>query len=96
MTLVISKYANAMNSMNSNDGGIEFDDEDLVDLDFLCEEEDDMDGVSILKTQRWQHKRINWELHVQKLLHEKHFVTEYRMSFNAFTHLCFLLSPLLE
>ena len=63
--------------------------EDLDNLDFLCEPDSS-------NQERWDHVRINWDLHVEKLLHEKHFSTEYRMSFNALCDLCLILSPLLE
>mmetsp|Transcript_3212 Transcript_3212/g.5258 ORF Transcript_3212/g.5258 Transcript_3212/m.5258 type:complete len:83 (-) Transcript_3212:85-333(-) len=54
--------------------------EDLDDLDFLCE--DEHENVS---KERWKHVRIDWDSHVKKLLHEKHFTTEYRMNYSAFT-----------
>ena len=66
-----------MNDLNDLD--------DLDDLDVLCE------PVSS-NSKRWEHERINWHLHVKKLLHEKHFTVEYRMSYSAFSELCLILS----
>ena len=45
---------------------------------------------------RWEHRRINWENHVDQLMHECKFANEYRMSFSAFEHLVDLLDESLR
>ena len=45
---------------------------------------------------RWVHERINWEEHVKKLLHEKRFDVEYRMSYAVWTQLRRILKPKLN
>ena len=64
--------------------------EDLEDLDFF----DNIHTVSY--KDKWKHVWIDWALYVKKILHEIHFPTEYRMSYIAFTWLCFILRPFLE
>ena len=75
-----------MSSLHDLDEDIE----DLEDLDIF----NDIHTVSYKK--KWKHFRIYWALHVKKLSHEIHFPTEYSMSYNAFTRLCFILRPFLE
>ena len=48
------------------------------------------------KQENWEHARIDWDLHVKKLLHETHFSTEYRMGYDDFNQHCSILSPFLE
>ena len=64
--------------------------EDLEDLDFFG------DVHTVSYKEKWKHVRIDWALHVKKLLHEIHYSTEYSMSYNAFTQLCFIIRPFLE
>ena len=64
--------------------------DDFEDLDFINED------ITLPRDDRWKHKRINWPLHVKKLLHEKSFNAEYRMSYFAYQKLCFLLDPFLS
>jgi len=67
------------------------DDDDWDDYMFL------VDGDEVeARGERWNHKRIYWPLHVEKLLHEKMFDRTYRMSHAAFTYLCIILRPTLE
>ena len=54
---------------------------------------DDNDKKRKKGEERWAHKRIDWKLHVQKLLHEKMFHKEYRMPHAAFVYLCIILGP---
>ena len=42
---------------------------------------------------KWQHERLSWNQHVEKLLHEEGFDRKYRMSYDAFTLLLDLLRP---
>jgi hypothetical protein len=39
----------------------------------------------------WQHERLDWDLHVEKLIHENRFHIRYRMSFEDFDALVQLL-----
>ena len=66
-------------------------DDDLDDCMYLFDGDED-DG----RGERWNHKRIDWPLHVKKLIHEKMFSRTYRMSHAAFTYLCIILRPKLE
>ena len=50
----------------------------------------------IPRRDRWDHTRIDWDAHVEKLHHEQHFKREYRMSLEAFNKLVFILSPSLQ
>jgi hypothetical protein len=43
---------------------------------------------------KWKHTRLNWNEHVEKLLHEESFDSHYRMSLEAFTTLVDLLCPM--
>jgi hypothetical protein len=43
------------------------------------------------RAHRWQHERLDWELHVRKLLHEKRFHIRYRMPLEHFDALVLLL-----
>lgn len=43
-----------------------------------------------------EHNEIDRKLHVQKLLHEKMFHKEYKMSQATFTYLCIILGPAVE
>jgi hypothetical protein len=43
------------------------------------------------RAHRWQHQRLDWDLHVKKLLHEKRFHIRYRMSLANFDALVLLL-----
>ena len=45
---------------------------------------------------RWQHERLDWDHHVNKLVHEKKFCNYYRMSPSAHRHLVRLLDPYLQ
>ena len=53
-------------------------------------------GDSIPRNDQWDHTRIDWDAHVEKLCHEQHFKREYQMSLQAFNKLVFILSPLLQ
>ena len=69
---------------------LHFLDEDLEDLEYL----DFFDNIhTVSYKEKWKHVQIDWALHVKKLLHDIHFSTEYRMSYNAFTRLCYILRP---
>ena len=45
---------------------------------------------------RWDHTRIDWDAHVEKICHEQHFKREYQMSLEAFNKLVCILSPSLQ
>jgi hypothetical protein len=60
------------------------------DMMFLQDISDNMRG------DRWDHKRLCWDGHVDQLMHEGKFKTEYRMSLTAHTELVRLLDPILE
>jgi hypothetical protein len=45
---------------------------------------------------RWDHARLNWDDHVEQLLHEGKFAREYRMSLPACEELISLLAPTLQ
>jgi hypothetical protein len=62
----------------------------VVALSFLESYERNLKPVRIPK---WEHQRIDWNEHVTKLLHEKRFHREYRMSLEAFNQLLELLRP---
>ena len=61
-----------------------------VALSFLESYERNSKPVQIPK---WEHQRIDWNEHVTKLLHEKRFHREYRMSLEAFNQLLEFLQP---
>jgi len=44
----------------------------------------------------WDHDRLIWTHHVEKLVHENRFHQEYRMSLSAHTELVKILDPFLE
>lgn len=44
---------------------------------------------------KWKHSRLNWNEHVEKLLHEEYFNATYRMSHEAFTSLLNFLHPMI-
>jgi hypothetical protein len=44
---------------------------------------------------KWKHSRLNWNEHVEKLLHEEEFDATYRMSHEAFTTLLDFLRPMI-
>lgn len=48
------------------------------------------------RSDRWNHCRVQWEDHVEQLLHEGNFEREYRMSTYAYDRLVELLSPRLQ
>ena len=50
----------------------------------------------IPRRDQWDHTRIDWDAHVEKLCHEKHFKREYQISLEAFNKLVFILSPSLQ
>ncbi|KAL7536885.1 hypothetical protein ACHAXR_007463 [Thalassiosira sp. AJA248-18] len=62
----------------------------INDLSHLNSVTDSMRG------HRWDHERIDWDTHVDKLLHERKFDTEYRMSLPAHGELVRILDPILE
>ena len=45
---------------------------------------------------RWRHNRLDWNAHVQQLIHEGRFANEYRMSPSAHCNLVRLLDPILQ
>jgi hypothetical protein len=45
---------------------------------------------------RWNHCRVEWDMHVEQLLHEGRFEREYRMSLSAHEQLVELLTPSLQ
>ena len=45
---------------------------------------------------RWHHNRLDWNAHVQQLIHERRFANEYRMSPSAHRNLVRLLDPILQ
>lgn len=47
----------------------------------------------LVTSKRWPHIRVQWDTHVQKLLHEKSFARTYRMTFSSFTKLVHLITP---
>lgn len=55
-------------------------------------DEDEVDG----RGERWDHKRIDWPLHVKKILNEKCFLEHTLCPHAAFTYLCIILHPILE
>ena len=67
----------------------------------------DMDDLTLLqwlsvvaehppRCERWNHCRVQWEDHVEQLLHEGNFEREYWMSAYAYDRLVELLSPRLQ
>jgi hypothetical protein len=81
----------------SKDGGINglLDDEandlrDLQDLQFL------QDTTSTWRSDRWDHKRLNWNSHVEQLQHEGSFGNEYCMTLPTYGKLIRILDPLLQ
>ena len=63
------------------------------------DEQDDLDELDYVNSERnirWHHNRVDWEQHVIKLLHEKRFNNEYKMSYEAFYNLTDILSPCLQ
>ena len=60
----------------------------MDDLDFILDEEDD----DLLRKDRWQHTRMDWNRHVAQLIHEDAFTTECHMSFQAWGRLSSILS----
>jgi hypothetical protein len=44
-----------------------------------------------VRVQAWQHERLDWDLHVKKLLHENRFHIRYRMALEDFDALVLLL-----
>lgn len=48
------------------------------------------------RSARWEHERLDWEKHVNKLTHEGKFANEYRMSISAFETLVEMLRPSLH
>ena len=59
------------------------------DFEIICDD-------PIPRRDRWDHTRIDWAAHVEKLCHEQRFKREYRMSLEAFNKLVFILSPSLQ
>ena len=45
---------------------------------------------------KWKHSRLNWNEHVEKLLHEEEFDATYQMSLEAFTTLLDFLCPMIS
>ena len=45
---------------------------------------------------RWRHNRLDWNAHVEQLIHERRFANEYRMSPSAHRNLVRLLDPILQ
>ena len=72
--------------------GDDDDDDDWEDYLFVVDD----DNKKRKRIDEWKDDRIDWERHVQKLLHKKRFHKEYRMSHAAFTYLCIILNPALE
>ena len=50
----------------------------------------------IPRRDQWDHTRIDWDEHVEKLCREQRFKREYRMSLEAFNKLVFILSLSLQ
>ena len=69
--------------------------DDLEVLDFL-DDEDEQESVRPTRKNRWKHTRLNWNDHVDLLMHENHFQREYRMSVDTFNKLHHILFPLLN
>ena len=67
-------------------------DDDCGVLD--CDYEDILDDND--KKKRWKHVRINWNYHVNQLLHEGYFQNEYRMTYDSWKKLYNLLYPRLK
>ena len=44
----------------------------------------------------WDHKRLDWSKHLEKLRHEGRFATKYRMPEKAFNRLVQILGPTLQ
>lgn len=61
---------------------IELDDDYIMDLIVR----------STFEKERWVHRRVDWDYHVQKKIHEKMFVQTYRMSYRAFCKLQLMLA----
>ena len=81
--------SSSSSSVLSDDSSVLSDDsiEDLIISGIL-------DNVSLSAwADRWHHNRIDWEYHVEKLLHEGNFTRTYRMSYEAFCQLDELLGP---
>ena len=48
------------------------------------------------KNDNWRHKRLNWNDHVEQLLHEGSFKNEYLMSLRSHGKLIRILNPILK
>lgn len=78
-------------SDNSNIDEVEIEMEDYFLLQWLVAV-----STRIPRGPRWNHDRLDWDGHVQQLVHEGIFNNEYRMSLPAFEHLLSLLAPALQ
>ena len=74
---------------NNNDIGIN-DLKDLEDIQIL------QHGALDIRNNRWDHGRLDWDAHVEQLLHENKFVNEYTMSVPAHGKLVRILEPILK
>ncbi len=71
-----------------NDSLFELD--DFQDLHFLQQ------STLQFKNDNWRHKRLNWNEHVEQLLHEGTFENEYLMSLRSHRKLVRILNPILK
>ena len=62
----------------------------MYDLEYIY------DVTSSMRGHRWDHERLCWDDHVDKLLHENQFDREYRMSLRSHSELVRILDPILE
>jgi len=76
---------------------MDMDIDDEEDLDFIFDDDEEVyewaSTTGEPRRKRWEHTRLNWSLHVAKLIHERAFSREYRMSIDTFTKLSEILTP---
>ena len=79
----------------NDDEDIQLDKElmELEMLDKLFGYSKDSEEATKARRQRWLHIRLNWTLHVKKLLHENEFQRTYGMTISSFNRLVILLTP---
>jgi len=70
---------------------IEDEDEDNDELEEMAQFLATMTEAKNERNIKWKHQRLNWNEHVDKLVHEESFAAKYRMSLDAFNTLLELL-----
>jgi hypothetical protein len=85
----VSSSRNNTFKQSYNDDDAANDLRDLQDLHFL------QDTRSTWRGDRWDHKRLDWDSHVEQLQHEGSFANEYCMTLPTHGKLIRILDPLL-